>query len=79
VTAAILSAGRWRTPPTQPGRSVSQCYSLGDASNWRFGRIGGIGAYPQRTVEDEAAVERGRAAFSANCGFGDRLYSFALY
>jgi mono/diheme cytochrome c family protein len=35
------------------------------------GRIGGIGigAYPQRTVEDQPAVERGRAAFSANCAF----------
>ena len=35
------------------------------------GRIGGIGigAYPQRTVEDKAAVERGRSAFSANCAF----------
>jgi mono/diheme cytochrome c family protein len=34
------------------------------------GRIGGIGigAYPQRK-EDEAAVERGRAAFSTNCAF----------
>lgn len=35
------------------------------------GRIGGIGigAYPQRTVDDQAAVDRGRAAFSANCAF----------
>ena len=35
------------------------------------GRIGGIGigAYPQRTIDDQAAVERGRAAFSANCAF----------
>jgi cytochrome c oxidase cbb3-type subunit III len=35
------------------------------------GRIGGIGigAYPQRTVEDQAAVDRGRATFSANCAF----------
>jgi cytochrome c oxidase cbb3-type subunit III len=35
------------------------------------GRIGGIGigAYPQRTVDDQAAVERGRAAFSTNCAF----------
>ncbi|HZL96843.1 MAG TPA: hypothetical protein VFB99_24520, partial [Vicinamibacterales bacterium] len=32
------------------------------------GRIGGIGAYPQRT-EDTAAVERGRATFSTNCAF----------
>lgn len=34
------------------------------------GRIGGIGigAYPQRS-EDPAAVERGRATFSANCAF----------
>ena len=34
------------------------------------GRIGGIGigAYPQRK-EDDAAVERGRAAFSTNCAF----------
>jgi len=34
------------------------------------GRIGGIGigAYPQRN-EDQAAVERGRAAFSTNCAF----------
>jgi mono/diheme cytochrome c family protein len=35
------------------------------------GRIGGIGigAYPQRTVDDQAAVDRGRSAFSANCAF----------
>jgi mono/diheme cytochrome c family protein len=35
------------------------------------GRIGGIGigAYPQRTVDDQAAVERGRSAFSTNCAF----------
>jgi mono/diheme cytochrome c family protein len=35
------------------------------------GRIGGagIGAYPQRTVEDAAAVERGKAAYSTNCAF----------
>jgi mono/diheme cytochrome c family protein len=35
------------------------------------GRIGGagIGAYPQRTVEDQAAVDRGRATFSTNCAF----------
>ena len=35
------------------------------------GRIGGIGigAYPQRTVDDQAAVERGRSAFSVNCAF----------
>ena len=35
------------------------------------GRIGGIGigAYPKRTIDDQAAVERGRAAFSANCAF----------
>jgi cytochrome c oxidase cbb3-type subunit 3 len=34
------------------------------------GRIGGIGigAYPQRN-EDQAAVERGRSAFSTNCAF----------
>lgn len=35
------------------------------------GRIGGagIGAYPQRTVDDAAAVERGQAAYSTNCAF----------
>jgi cytochrome c oxidase cbb3-type subunit 3 len=35
------------------------------------GRIGGIGigAYPQRTIDDKASVERGRSAFSANCAF----------
>jgi len=35
------------------------------------GRIGGIGigAYPQRTVDDPAAVERGKAAYSTNCAF----------
>lgn len=35
------------------------------------GRIGGagIGAYPQRTVEDQAAVDRGRSTFSTNCAF----------
>src|SRR4029450_3934461 len=35
------------------------------------GRIGGagIGAYPQRTVEDQAAADRGRATFSTNCAF----------
>src|SRR5262245_49324484 len=35
------------------------------------GRIGGagIGAYPQRTVEDQAAADRGRATFSINCAF----------
>lgn len=35
------------------------------------GRIGGIGigAYPQRTVEDPAAVDRGKAAYGANCAF----------
>jgi len=35
------------------------------------GRIGGagIGAYPQRTPEDLAAVERGKATYSTNCAF----------
>jgi len=35
------------------------------------GRIGGIGigAYPQRIVEDQAAVDRGKTAYSANCSF----------
>ena len=35
------------------------------------GRIGGIGigAYPQRTPEDLAAVERGKASYSTNCAF----------
>lgn len=35
------------------------------------GQIGGlgIGAYPQRTPEDPAAVERGQAAYSTNCAF----------
>jgi cytochrome c oxidase cbb3-type subunit 3 len=30
---------------------------------------GGFVAYPQRPVTDPAAVERGKAMFSANCGF----------
>jgi mono/diheme cytochrome c family protein len=35
------------------------------------GRIGGIGigAYPQRTVDDPVAVERGKAAYGASCAF----------
>jgi mono/diheme cytochrome c family protein len=35
------------------------------------GRIGGagIGAYPQRTVDDPAATARGKAAYSTNCAF----------
>ena len=30
---------------------------------------GGFVAYPQRPVTDPAAVERGKALFSVNCGF----------
>jgi mono/diheme cytochrome c family protein len=33
------------------------------------GAQGGFVAYPQRPVTDPAAVERGKAMFSANCGF----------
>jgi len=33
------------------------------------GGQGGFVAYPQRPVTDPAAVERGKALFSANCGF----------
>jgi mono/diheme cytochrome c family protein len=51
----LTIAAQQTTPPTPGGR----------------GRIGGIGigAYPQRTPEDTAAVERGKAAYSTNCAF----------
>jgi mono/diheme cytochrome c family protein len=54
LTASLTTAAQ-RQPAAPTGR----------------GRIGGIGigAYPQRSVDDPAAVDRGRAAFSANCAF----------
>jgi mono/diheme cytochrome c family protein len=56
LTLMPVALGAQQGPPSAPGGR---------------GRIGGIGigAYPQRTVDDPAAVERGRGAYSASCAF----------
>ena len=58
-----------QTPPAQQPAAGRQGGGARQGGPPPQGGQGGFVAYPQRPVSDPAAVDRGKAMFSANCGF----------
>jgi mono/diheme cytochrome c family protein len=58
-----------QTPPAEQPAAGRQGGGARQGGPPPQGGQGGFVAYPQRPVSDPAAVDRGKAMFSANCGF----------